>query len=185
MGTSTSGRNDAEFFDTVGYFTTVVVHRVRFDEGLTVAGLVSRENTINGSLPYTDIPIDLVEEGLFGVDADRKNHMFEVFIQIHSRIKLNGEFRLQDGSAIAYRQVEPEKAESLLGLQFEVMEDDLAGKKSLRVMMTYRRDHYSREQAHLIADGVQHVFTQFAQHIAGDIARRRCRPGRRHDVVSL
>ena len=43
VGTSTSGRNDAEFFDTVGYFTTVVVHRVRFDEGLTVAGLVSRE----------------------------------------------------------------------------------------------------------------------------------------------
>ena len=42
VGTSTSGRNDAEFFDTVGYFTTVVVHRVRFDEGLTVAGLVSR-----------------------------------------------------------------------------------------------------------------------------------------------
>ena len=178
VGTSTSGRNDAEFFDTVGYFTTVVVHRVRFDEGLTVAGLVSQvKNTINGSLPYTDIPIDLVEEGLFGVDADRKNHMFEVFIQIHSRIKLNGEFRLQDGSAIAYRQVEPEKAESLLGLQFEVMEDDLAGKKSLRVMMTYRQDHYSREQAHLIADGVQHVFTQFAQHIAGDIALAALPPG--------
>ncbi|MBH2914061.1 condensation protein [Serratia marcescens] len=178
VGTSTSGRNDAEFFDTVGYFTTVVVHRVRFDEGLTVAGLVSQvKNTINGSLPYTDIPIDLVEEGLFGVDADRKNHMFEVFIQIHSRIKLNGEFRLQDGSAIAYRQVEPEKAESLLGLQFEVMEDDLAGAKSLRVMMTYRQDHYSREQANLIADGVQHVFTQFAQHIAGDIALAALPPG--------
>lgn len=178
VGTSTSGRNDAEFFDTVGYFTTVVVHRVRFDEGLTVAGLVSQvKNTINGSLPYTDIPIDLVEEGLFGVDADRKNHMFEVFIQIHSRIKLNGEFRLQDGRAIAYRQVEPEKAESLLGLQFEVMEDDLAGKKSLRVMMTYRQDHYSREQATLIADCVQHVFTQFAQHIAGDIALAALPPG--------
>ncbi|WP_380692321.1 condensation domain-containing protein [Serratia marcescens] len=178
VGTSTSGRNDAEFFDTVGYFTTVVVHRVRFDEGLTVAGLVSQvKNTINGSLPYTDIPIDLVEEGLFGVDADRKNHMFEVFIQIHSRIKLNGEFRLQDGSAIAYRQVEPEKAESLLGLQFEVMEDDLGGAKSLRVMMTYRQDHYSREQANLIADGVQHVFTQFAQHIAGDIALAALPPG--------
>ena len=44
------------------------------------------------------------------------------------------------------------------------MEDDLAGAKSLRVMMTYRQDHYSREQANLIADGVQHVFTQFAQH---------------------
>ncbi|OKB64675.1 condensation protein [Serratia marcescens] len=178
VGTSTSGRNNAEFFDTVGYFTTVVVHRVRFDEGLTVAGLVSQvKNTINGSLPYTDIPIDLVEEGLFGVDADRKNHMFEVFIQIHSRIKLNGEFRLQDGSAIAYRQVEPEKAESLLGLQFEVMEDDLAGVKSLRVMMTYRQDHYSKEQADLIAGGVQHVFTQFAQPIAGDIALAALPPG--------
>lgn len=171
VGTSTSGRNDAEFFDTVGYFTTVVVHRLRFGDELTVAGLIEQvKNTINGSLPYSDIPIDLVEEGLFGVDADRKNHMFEVFIQIHSRIKLNGEFRLQDGGTVAYRQVEPEKAESLLGLQFEVMEEDLAGVKSLRVMMTYRQDHYSAEQANLIADTVQHVFTHFAQPTAGDIA---------------
>ncbi len=68
VGTSTSGRNDAEYFDTIGYFTTVVVHRVRFAEQLTVAGLIDQvKNTINGSMPYTDIPIDLVEEGLFGV----------------------------------------------------------------------------------------------------------------------
>ncbi|CAI0882176.1 condensation domain-containing protein [Serratia entomophila] len=180
VGTSTSGRNDAEFFDTVGYFTTVVVHRVRFGERLTLAGLIDQvKNTINGSMPYTDIPIDLVEEGLFGIDADRKNHMFEVFIQIHSRIKLNGEFRLQDGSSVAYRQVEPEKAESLLGLQFEVMEEDLAGVKSLRVMMTYRQDHYSAEQANLIATTVQHVFTQFARHTAGDIALAALPPGPR------
>ncbi|CAI1013459.1 condensation domain-containing protein [Serratia quinivorans] len=170
VGTSTSGRNDAEFFDTIGYFTTVVVHRVRFAEQLTVAGLIDQvKNTINGSMPYTDIPIDLVEEGLFGVDADRKNHMFEVFIQIHSRIKLNGAFILQDGSRVAYRQVEPEKTASLLGLQFEVMEENLDGVKSLRVMMTYRTDHYTAQQAELIAGSIQHVFSHFAQLADGDM----------------
>ncbi|WP_346827128.1 condensation domain-containing protein [Serratia inhibens] len=170
VGTSTSGRNDAEFFDTVGYFTTVVVHRVRFADSLTLAGLIDQvKNTINGSMPYTDIPIDLVEEGLFGEHADRKNHMFEVFIQIHSRIKLNGEFTLQDGSTVAYRQVEPEKTESLLGLQFEVMEENLDGVKSLRVMMTYRTDHYTPQQAGLIAGTIQHVFSHFAQPARGDI----------------
>ncbi|TFZ52539.1 condensation protein [Serratia proteamaculans] len=170
VGTSTSGRNDAEFFDTIGYFTTVVVHRVRFAEQLTVAGLIDQvKNTINGSMPYTDIPIDLVEEGLFGVDADRKNHMFEVFIQIHSRIKLNGAFTLQDGSTVAYRQVEPEKTASLLGLQFEVMEENLEGVKSLRVMMTYRTDHYTAQQAELIAGSIQQVFSHFAQLTGGDM----------------
>lgn len=170
VGTSTSGRNDAEFFDTIGYFTTVVVHRVRFADQLTVAGLIDQvKNTINGSMPYTDIPIDLVEEGLFGAHADRKNHMFEVFIQIHSRIKLNGAFTLQDGSTVAYRQVEPEKTESLLGLQFEVMEENLDGVKSLRVMMTYRTDHYTAQQAGLIAATIQHVFSHFAQQAGGDM----------------
>jgi hypothetical protein len=170
VGTSTSGRNDAEFFDTIGYFTTVVVHRVCFTEQLTVAGLIDQvKNTINGSMPYTDIPIDLVEEGLFGAHADRKNHMFEVFIQIHSRIKLNGAFTLQDGSTVAYRQVEPEKTESLLGLQFEVMEENLDGVKSLRVMMTYRTDHYTAQQAGLIADTIQHVFLHFSQQDGGNM----------------
>jgi hypothetical protein len=170
VGTSTSGRNDAEFFDTIGYFTTVVVHRVCFTEQLTVAGLIDQvKNTINGSMPYTDIPIDLVEEGLFGAHADRKNHMFEVFIQIHSRIKLNGAFTLQDGSTVAYRQVEPEKTESLLGLQFEVMEENLDGVKSLRVMMTYRTDHYTAQQAGLIADTIQQVFLHFSQQDGGNI----------------
>ncbi|MGO2441950.1 MAG: condensation domain-containing protein [Serratia proteamaculans] len=170
VGTSTSGRNDAEFFDTIGYFTTVVVHRVRFGEQLTVAGLIDQvKNTINGSMPYTDIPIDLVEEGLFGVDADRKNHMFEVFIQIHSRIKLNGAFTLKDGSTVAYRQVEPEKTESLLGLQFEVMEENLDGVKSLRVMMTYRTDHYTAQQAGLIAGTIEHVFSHFSQQAGGEM----------------
>ncbi|MNC56204.1 hypothetical protein D3C75_1057850 [compost metagenome] len=135
-----------------------------------MAGLIDQvKNTINGSMPYTDIPIDLVEEGLFGVDADRKNHMFEVFIQIHSRIKLNGAFTLQDGRRVAYRQVEPEKTASLLGLQFEVMEENLDGAKSLRVMMTYRTDHYTAQQAELIAGSIQHVFSHFAQLADGDM----------------
>lgn len=168
IGTSTSGRNDASYFDTLGYFTTVVVHRVRFDAQLTVSALLMQvRNTINGSLPYTDIPIDLVEEGLFGADADRKNHMFETFIQIHSRVKLNGEIALHDGRQLAYRQVEPEKTGSLLGLQFEVMEECIEGVEQLRVMMTWRTDHYRADQAQQIADHIQQVFTHFAADSAG------------------
>lgn len=163
IGTSTSGRNDAAWFDTLGYFTTVVVHRVCFDQQLTVSALLEQvRNNINGSLPYTDIPIDLVEEGLFGADADRKNHMFEVFIQIHSRIKLNGEIALHDGRRLPYRQVDAEKTGSLLGLQFEVMEESVDGVDQLRVMMTWRTDHYSDGQAQHIAERIQQVFTHFA-----------------------
>ncbi|MNL71590.1 hypothetical protein D3C87_1967610 [compost metagenome] len=70
---------------------------------------------------------------------------------------------------MAYRQVEPEKTESLLGLQFEVMEENLDGVKSLRVMMTYRTDHYTAQQAGLIAATIQHVFSHFAQQAGGDM----------------
>ncbi|WP_017349749.1 condensation domain-containing protein [Pantoea sp. A4] len=163
VGTSTSGRNDASYFDTIGYFTTVVAHRIRFGEALTVDGLVNQvRDTINDSLPYSDVPIDLVEEALFGADSDRKNHMFEVFIQIHTRILLNGEFPLQDGGSLAYRQVEPDKPGALLGLQFEVLEEQIDGIDNLRVQMTYRTDHYTTDQAEKIAATVQRVFAAFA-----------------------
>ena len=163
VGTSTSGRNDASYFDTIGYFTTVVAHRIRFGEALTVDGLVNQvRDTINDSLPYSDVPIDLVEEALFGADSDRKNHMFEVFIQIHTRLLLNGEFPLQDGGTLAYRQVELDKPGALLGLQFEVLEEQIDGIDNLRVQMTYRTDHYTTEQAEKIAATVQRVFAAFA-----------------------
>lgn len=144
VGTSASGRGDADFFDTIGYFTTVVAHRIRFDDGMSVGDLVARvKATINESMPYTGIPIDIVEEALGMVPG--RDHLFEVFIQIHAKNRLNGALTRPDGGAIRFRQVDPERHESVLGLQFEVMEETIAGERAIRVLMNYRSAHYGPE----------------------------------------
>lgn len=158
VGTSASGRSDAAFFDTVGYFTTVVAHRIRFDETMSLGGLVGLvRNVVNESLPSSEIPIDLVEEAL-GMTPGR-DHLFEVFIQIHAKNKLNGELALPDGRSIAFRQVDPERHESMLGLHFEVMEEaDLAGERSIRVLMSYRSEHYGPQEVERITATTSAVF---------------------------
>lgn len=158
VGTSASGRSEAAFFDTVGYFTTVVAHRIRFDETMSLGGLVGQvRNLVNESLPSSEIPIDLVEEAL-GMTPGR-DHLFEVFIQIHAKNKLNGELALPDGRSIAFRQVDPERHESMLGLHFEVMEEaDLAGERSIRVLMSYRSEHYGPQEVEKITATTSAVF---------------------------
>lgn len=161
IGTSASGRNDAGFFDTIGYFTTVVAHRVRFDGEMTLLGLIEQvRNGINESMPFTDIPLDLVEEAL-GTEPGRE-HMFEVFIQLHAKNKLNGSFALRDGRRIEFRQIDPDKSESLLGLQFEVMDDIVDGQSNMRVMMSYRSDHYGPAEVDLIATTTSELLSLFA-----------------------
>lgn len=159
VGTSASGRSDAAFFDTVGYFTTVVAHRIRFAETMSLGGLVGLvRNVINESMPASEIPIDLVEEAL-GMTPGR-DHLFEVFIQIHAKNKLNGELALPDGRGIAFRQVDPERHESMLGLHFEVMEEaDLSGERSIRVLMSYRSEHYGPQEVERIRATTSAVFT--------------------------
>ncbi|MGN8117685.1 condensation domain-containing protein [Labrys sp. 22185] len=162
VGTSASGRNEPDYFDTIGYFTTVVAHRVGFSPESTVAELIDQvKNTINGSLPNTDIPIDLVEEAL-GIVREQE-HLFEVFIQLHAKNKFNGAFMLEDGSRIEFRQVDPERHESVLGLQFEVMEEKLGEERCIRVMMTYRSEHYDPQQVELIRQTVLKIFHHFAE----------------------
>ncbi|MGX1789559.1 condensation domain-containing protein [Bosea sp. NPDC055332] len=158
VGTSASGRSDAAFFDTVGYFTTVVAHRICFDEAMSLGGLVGQvRNLVNESLPSSEIPIDLVEEAL-GMTPGR-DHLFEVFIQIHAKNKLNGELALPDGRSIAFRQVDPERHESMLGLHFEVMEEtDLSGDRSIRVLMSYRSEHYGPQEVEKITATTSAVF---------------------------
>lgn len=159
VGTSASGRSDAAFFDTVGYFTTVVAHRIRFDEAMSLGELVGHvRNVINESLPSSEIPIDLVEEAL-GMTPGR-DHLFAVFIQIHAKNKLNGELALPDGRSIAFRQVDPERHESMLGLHFEVMEEaDLSGERSIRVLMSYRSEHYGPQEVEKIRATTSAVLT--------------------------
>ncbi len=168
IGTSASGRNDAQFFDTIGYFTTVVAHRIIFDDIPTLNALINEvKRQINDSMPYTDIPVDLVEEALFGDNLALDSHMFEVFIQIHAKNKLNGVFRLADGRDVRFRQVDPEKTESVLGLQFEVMEEQIAGESDVRVMMSYRSDHYSPAQVEQITRTTLQIFAAMAASAGG------------------
>ncbi|PYG58141.1 condensation domain-containing protein [Rhizobium sp. UGM030330-04] len=162
VGTSASGRTDSGYFDTIGYFTTVVAHRVRFGENMTVGELISSvKNTINGSLEHSEIPIDLVEEAL-GMTPGR-DHLFEVFIQIHARNKLNGTLAGPDGKPVEFRQIDPDKHESMLGLQFEVMEEMIGGERSIRVLMSYRSDRYGPNDVERLRSTTSGVFSRFAE----------------------
>ncbi|MBZ9558541.1 MULTISPECIES: condensation domain-containing protein [unclassified Modicisalibacter] len=170
IGTSASGRTDADFFDTIGYFTTVVAHRIGFPDTMTLAGLIEQvKYTINESMPRADIPIDLVEEALATVTERGRNRMFEVFIQLHAKNKLNGAFTLRDGKRLEFRQIDPEKDESLLGLQFEVLEEVVEGENDVRVMMSYRADHYGPEQVERIKQTVDETFTRFSRVVDAEV----------------
>ncbi|MNU76661.1 Dimodular nonribosomal peptide synthase [compost metagenome] len=162
VGTSASGRTDSGYFDTIGYFTTVVAHRVRFGETMTIGELISSvKNTINGSLEHSEIPIDLVEEAL-GMTPGR-DHLFEVFIQIHAKNKLNGTLAGPDGKPVEFRQIDPDKHESMLGLQFEVMEETIGGERSIRVLMSYRSDRYGPDDVERLRNTTSGVFSRFAE----------------------
>ncbi|MTH98338.1 agrobactine synthetase subunit F [Roseibium sp. RKSG952] len=161
IGTSASGRTDPAFFDTIGYFTTVVAHRLRFAELSTAGDLIRHvRDLINGSLPYTDIPIDLIEAEL-GMTPGR-DHLFDVFIQIHAQNKLNGSLPGPDGSKIAFRQVDPDKHDSHLGLQFEVMEEVIDGDRSIRILMSYQTRRFTPDQVSIVRETLTAVFSQLS-----------------------
>ncbi|UGA40244.1 condensation domain-containing protein [Chromobacterium haemolyticum] len=84
IGTSSSGRTDAAYFDTVGYFTTMVAHRVRFDRRQSLLGSLLKDVTltINDSMAYADIPLELVQNALGMTPAD--GLLFDVYIQVHA-----------------------------------------------------------------------------------------------------
>ncbi|MBD1557624.1 non-ribosomal peptide synthetase module [Vibrio sp. S9_S30] len=169
IGTPSAGRLDAEYFDTIGYFTTIVVHLVKFAGVKTVAELIAQvKHNINESMSYTDIPIDLIEEGLVEGEPDVDGHMFEVFIQLHAKNKFNGALELPNGDRLDFQQVDPDKSESGLGLQFEVLEEMVNGEQVLRVMMSYMSNNYSPAQVALLSDTVSALFAEFAKSAKGD-----------------
>ncbi|HAS6046888.1 condensation domain-containing protein [Vibrio vulnificus] len=169
VGTPAAGRLDADYFDTVGYFTTLGVQLVDFTGVKSIWQLIEQvKNSINESMAYTDIPIDLIEEGLKGVDHDTEGHMFEVFIQLHAKNKFHGAFELSENERVRFQQVDPDKSESGLGLQFEVMEESIDGEQTLRVMMSYMNKNYSPSQVTLLSDVNRRLFEVFADCVAQD-----------------
>lgn len=65
IGTSASGRTDANFFDTIGYFTTMVAHPITFKSQESIVEKIQEvAKLINDSMMYADIPINIIQEHL-------------------------------------------------------------------------------------------------------------------------
>lgn len=159
LGTSASGRTDPDFLDTVGYFTTMIAHRVRFEPGLTVSALIdAARRTINNSMAYADVPIAFVQDAL-----GAQGLPFEAYVQIHAKNALHGSLPAADGTSIRYRHIEPDKSESMFDLQFEILENVADGETDLRLVVTYRADLYRRDQAEQLRDMVDRMLGVFAQ----------------------
>ncbi|MDO4638011.1 MAG: hypothetical protein Q4B13_10805 [Lautropia sp.] len=109
----------------------------------------------------SDVPIDLVEEALGISPGDER--LFDVFIQIHAKNKLNGVLSGPQGEPISFRQIDPDKHESMLGLQFEVMEERVDGVEFIRILMSYRGSAYSAADVARIRAAVCEIFDVFSQ----------------------
>ena len=158
IGTSASGRDEAKYFDSVGYFTTMVAHRVMFKPEHSFVELVQEvTQTINDSMPHATVPIDRVQREL-GLDP-KDGLMFEVYAQIHADNALYGALEQPDGDSIAYQQILPNKTESLFGLHFEMMENVVDGERTLRLIVTYQTARYSAEQIASIGQKMKDLLT--------------------------
>lgn len=166
IGTSASGRTDPAFFDTVGYFTTMVAHRVQFVPQQSLGDLLGDvTRMINDSMAYADVPMETIQQALGMTPAE--GLMFDVYVQIHANNALNGALHTPEGQAIRYKQIDPDKSESMFGLQFEIMEDVFDGQRSLRLVVTYRSDRYSAAQVERLCAMISAAFGVFAEVDAG------------------
>ncbi|PHM61047.1 condensation domain-containing protein [Xenorhabdus ishibashii] len=160
IGTSASGRTDPDTYETVGYFTTMVAHRLQFYPEKPVSALIEdTRDTINNSMPYADVPLDIIQQSLGMTPED--GLIFDVYIQIHANNALNGVLKTPSGNDIRYRQIDPDKKESMFGLQFEIMEDVIDGERIMRLVITYRADRYPEEHVQRIRETIDKVFTFF------------------------
>lgn len=161
IGTSASGRTDPNYFDTVGYFTTMVAHRTRFTSQQSFTALLAdTSEQINESMDYADIPINYIQQAL-GI-PDNEGLMFDVYIHIHSNNALNGQLSTARG-AIPYRQILPERNESMFGLHFEIMENQINNQYSLSMIITYQAHRYPTVLVERIATEVQQLLNDLAK----------------------
>ncbi|PIT22510.1 acinetobactin biosynthesis protein [Snodgrassella alvi] len=160
IGTSASGRTDPNYFDTVGYFTTMVAHRTRFNPQQPFTSLLAdTSKQINDSIEYADIPINHIQQAL-GI-PDNQGLMFDVYIHIHTNNALNGQLNTPQG-AIPYRQILPERNESMFGLHFEIMENQINNQHSLSMIITYQAHRYPTAVVERIARELKQLLTKLA-----------------------
>lgn len=168
IGTSASGRSDPAYYESVGYFTTMVAHRVQFDRQQTLGALIEHTSRmINDSMAYADVPMEHIQQALGMTPAD--GLLFDVYVQIHANNALNGALSTPEGQAIRYRQIDPDKSQSMFGIQFEIMENMLDGQRALRLVVTYCSDRYSAAQMARVSAAIERVFAQFVNPASGSV----------------
>ncbi|MDD0975287.1 condensation domain-containing protein [Pseudomonas fontis] len=168
IGTSASGRTDPAYYDTVGYFTTMVAHRVQFDPQQAVGALIEQvSRLINDSMAYADVPMEQIQQALGMTAAD--GLLFDVYIQIHANNALNGALSTPETGSIRYRQIDPDKNQSMFGIQFEIMENMIEGKRALRLVVTHRTDRYSTEQMAQVRSAIEQVLALFVSDDAAGV----------------
>ncbi len=158
IGTSASGRTDPYFFDTVGYLTTMIAHRTQFDPDQSFAQLLEQTSQmLNESMAYADIPINHIQKAL-GL-ADDAGLIFDVYIHIHSNNALNGAFKTPQGD-IQYRQILPERNESMFGLHFEIMDNLINDQHQLSLIVTYQAHRYPSVLVEQITREIQNILNR-------------------------
>ena len=158
IGTSASGRTDPYFFDTVGYLTTMVAHRTLFSPEQNFAQLLEKTSQmLNESMAYADIPINYIQKAL-GL-ADDYGLIFDVYIHIHSNNALNGAFKTPQGD-IQYRQILPERNESMFGLHFEIMDNLINDQHQLSLIVTYQTHRYPTALVEQISKTIQKILNE-------------------------
>lgn len=164
VGTSAYGRDDPRYQDTVGLFTNVLLNHVQFDEELYLNQLVTQvKDNIIASLPYSDVPFVTVEHAVAAQSMESAtDNLCEVYIQYHQKNVLNTAIELEGGQRIDFEMLEPERNIAKFGLHFEAYEDPHAEETPFRVVLAYRKSHYSSEQIALVRDTTKAVVTALA-----------------------
>lgn len=111
-------------------------------------------------MAYADVPMEHIQQALGMAPAD--GLLFDVYVQIHANNALNGALVTPEAGNIRYRQIDPEKNESMFGIQFEIMDNLIDGQRALRLVVTYRTDRYSAQQMARVTEAIEGVFALYA-----------------------
>lgn len=155
IGTSASGRTDANFFDTIGYFTTMVAHPITFKSQESIVEKIQEvAKLINDSMMYADIPINIIQEHL-GI---KSGLIFDTYIHIHTNNALYGSFDQANGTKIYYEQIPPQKTISMFGLHFEIMDNITEnGEHVLKLIITYQKNRYDQSFIEMVSNKISKV----------------------------
>ncbi|MFC0821266.1 condensation domain-containing protein [Moraxella marmotae] len=156
VGTSASGRTDVQFFDTIGYFTTMIAHKINLSNQKTFLESLNHISAlVQDSLQYADIPINIIQQEM---EMPKDQLMFDVYIHIHSNNALHGSIESADGRIINYRQLMQNKTESMFGMHFEIMDNrSTDNNHELKIIITYQTKRYDARLIHNLYNKINKI----------------------------